>query len=344
MQEWYLLTSNTRPNLIGGYENESFSDYKDDSFYEVLQTDIAVDAILYNSDLSNSSKVRCVIQGNTADTQLKSMERIGLFIRGTVKAGMYVFFEDRLWLITGYPGTNGIYEKATMVLCQYKLRWQNSSGKIIERWCNGVSASKYDMGENGNNTITLSSNTFALLLPDDNEVLELDGKRVFIDKHKVNPTKVYKVTRSDDILYDYGDSHGGVLSFIADKKEFSPTTDNQELRICDYHSPALSPEPRAPDETTDLCATISGGNTLRCGRAKTWTVTFKNTDGNEVTNCNFTWNIISGFDITKAVEGNKIQLRVDDENCVDSSILLQIIMTNDNSVVAELEITIIEGL
>ena len=140
MQEWYLLMPDTRPNITGGYENESFIDYKDDAFYEMLQTDIASNVILYNSDLSSSSIIRCVIQGNTADTQLKSMERVGLFSCGTVKAGMYIYFEDRYWLITGYPGTNGIYEKATMVLCQYKLRWQNSSGDIIERWCNGTSA------------------------------------------------------------------------------------------------------------------------------------------------------------------------------------------------------------
>ncbi len=342
MQEWYLLMPDTRPNITGGYENESFIDYKDDAFYEMLQTDIASNVILYNSDLSSSSIIRCVIQGNTADTQLKSMERVGLFSCGTVKAGMYIFFEDRYWLITGYPGTNGIYEKATMVLCQYKLRWQNSSGDIIERWCNGTSASKYDMGENGNSTITLSSNTFALLLPDDELVLELDGKRVFIDKHKTTPTKVYKVTRSDDILYDYGDSHGGILSFIADKTELNPITDNQELRICDYHSPALSPEPPVPDETTDLSAVIAGGNTLRCGRAKSWTVTFLDQNGNEIVDQNFQWKVDSEYDVKQVVDGQRIQLKVDDEQLIDCSFLLSVIV--DDNVIAKVEITIIDGL
>lgn len=342
MQEWYLLTPNTRPNVTGGYENQSFIDYKDDAFYEALQTDIAVDVILYNSDLSSSSKIRCVMQGNTADTQLKSMERIGLFSCGTVKAGMYIFFEDRYWLITGYPGTNGIYEKATMVLCQYKLRWQNSSGDTIERWCNGTSASKYNMGENGNSTITLSSNTFALLLPDDEQVLELDGKRVFIDKHNTNPTKVYKVTRSDDILFDYGDEHGGLLSFIADKTEFNPTTDNQELRICDYHSPTPSPEPSDPDETTDLSAVISGGNTLRCGRAKSWIVAFLDQNGNEIMDQNFQWKVDSEYAIKQVIDGQKIQLKVDDEQLIDCSFLLSVI--TDKNVVAKVEITIIDGL
>lgn len=62
---------------------------------------------------------------------LKSMERIGLFSIGTVKAGMYVFFENRYWLIDGLPGTQGIYEKATMCLCQYNLRWQNKMVTLL---------------------------------------------------------------------------------------------------------------------------------------------------------------------------------------------------------------------
>lgn len=88
-KEWYLLSSSTKPNSIGGYENEGFQNYKDDAFSEALETDIAADIILYNHDLSESQEIRCIIQGNSADTMLKSMERIGLFSIGTVKAGMY---------------------------------------------------------------------------------------------------------------------------------------------------------------------------------------------------------------------------------------------------------------
>ena len=131
-KEWYLLSSSTKPNSIGGYENEGFQDYKDDAFSEALETDIATNITLYNHDLSESQVIRCIIQGNSADTMLKSMERIGLFSIGTVKAGMYVFFENRYWLIDGLPGTQGIYEKATMCLCQYNLRWQNKNGDIVE--------------------------------------------------------------------------------------------------------------------------------------------------------------------------------------------------------------------
>ena len=49
MQDWYLITPNTRPNLTGGYENDAYNDYKDDEFAEILDTDIAstVELCLY---------------------------------------------------------------------------------------------------------------------------------------------------------------------------------------------------------------------------------------------------------------------------------------------------------
>ena len=332
MQDWYLMTPNTRPNITGGFENDAFLDYKYDAFAESLDTDIAKSVTLYNYDLSESAEIRCIIQGNSADTQLKSMERVGLFIRGTVKAGMYIFFENRYWLITGYPSYNGIYEKAVMQLCQYKLRWQNASGEIIERWICTSSAAKYDTGEKSNSTIVLSTDNLTLLLPNDDESLDLDGKRVFIDKRKVNPTKVYKITRTDSVLYDFGEEHGGILSFIADKTELNTTTDRQDLRLCDYieisdedTDPTTPPE--NPDEMTDLRAVIKGSTSLKLTYPRTYTATIADSNDNEVPWDNTcSWNVISEFDIEQSIDGNKIELYVENEGLIDEKFKLQVLI------------------
>lgn len=345
MKEWYLIGNNTKPNMIGGYENQAFLDYKDDAFAESLDTDIAKTVILHNYDLSESTEIRCVIQGNSADTQLKSMERIGLFVRGTVKAGMYIFYENRYWLITGYPSYNGIYEKAVMQLCQYKLRWQNAKGEIIERWICASSAAKYDTGEKSNSTIVLSTDNLTLLLPNDDESLDLDGKRVFIDKREIDPTKVYKITRTDSVLYDFGEEHGGILSFIADKTELNTTTDRQDLRICDYIEVSEDTEedpttpPENPDEMTDLRASINGKETIRCGIQRSYTAIFTDVDGNAVEDVNFSWNVVSDFKVGQNVDGNEIVLKVDDDSFVDESFILQLLV--DGIVEAELVITVI---
>ena len=282
MQEWYLIGNKTSPNMIGGYENDGFLDCKDDAFYETLQTDLANTVIVYNYDLSESREIRGIVEGNTSDTQLKSMERSILVPIGTLHSGDYVFFEDEYWIVDGRPGNNKIYEKATLKECQYKLRWQKSDGTIIERFANLTSSSKYDVGENGNNTIILSSNNYLIIMPNDKDSMTIEGKRVFIDLSDV-PEKVFKITRNDDVLFNHH-GHGGTLNLIADKVELNKDKDNQELGICNY-IPVSSPTPPTsnPNETADLSAeiTFKGTQELKIGgNTKTLTGYFIDKDGN----------------------------------------------------------------
>ncbi len=323
MKEWYLATPN--PNVCSGYESDVITDYAQSNFTDVLYTTFADTVTLYNYDLSEFKNIQCIIQGNSADTQLKSMERIGLFPIGTVKAGMYILFEDNYWIIDGYPSNNKSYEKATMKLCQYKLRWQNTNGEIIERYVNLTSASKYDVGETSNNTIVLSNNNFTVLIPNDEESLGLDGKRVFIDLHPTNPTRVFKITRTDDALFNYN-QQGGILSLIADKAELDVDTDNKELRICDYikSSSPTPPSPSEPNETTDLWKmTLShtASNIIRIGGSKkTVMAQLVDENGNNVDECTYEWKIASDYmDYIKYdISENKMRLWVDDaltQNC-----------------------------
>lgn len=339
MKEWYLLSSSTRPNEIGGFENQAFVDYKDDAFQEALTTDIATTVTIYNYDLSQSKNIRCIIQGNTGDTYLKSMERTVLVTIGTLKAGMYIYFENCYWLVTGYPGNNGIYEKATLILCQYKLRWQDDFGKVIERYVNITSASKYDVGRSGNDVIMLASNNFTILAPEDDDTATLDGRRVFIDRDTKNPNKVFEITRSDDVLYLYGKDHGGMLSFIADRVEFNPEVDRPDLGLCDYKP--MRPLPPPPNDDIKLSAVIIGDNRLKNGFDRDFTVKFIDEGSCEKDYTDFKWNVVSTFKVNQAVNGNIINLLVDDENCIGSSFLLQVIM--GTNIAAEISINIIEA-
>ena len=345
MKEWYLID---RPSTTsGGYENEAFNDYRNDAIYDMLETDLADIVILYNYDLSESKEIRGIVEGNTADTQLKSMERSILVPVGTLHSGDYIFFEDEYWIVDGRPGNNKIYEKATLKECQYKLRWQKDDGTIVERFANLTSSSKYDVGENGNNTIILTSNNYLIIMPNDKDSMTIDGKRVFIDLSDI-PEKVFKITRNDDVLYNHH-THGGTLNLIADKTELNKEKDNQELWLCDYidiSSPSTPtpPKPSNPDETADLSAKISGNTNLRIGVTRTYTVTLSDKEGNAVqwNDTKYSWNVISDFDVRQTVTENKISLTVEDEDFIDSSFLLQVIKLNDSSVLSEIEITVID--
>lgn len=325
MKEWYL-TDNYKPTVTSGYESDAISEFAQSNFTDVLETAFSDAVLLYNHDLSECTEIRCVIQGNSADTYLKSMERVALFPIGTVRAGMYIFFENRYWLITGYPSSNKSYEKATVKLCQYKVKWQNSDGTIVERWASTQSSSKYDDGLKDSNTMTLTSDSIMLLLPNDDESLTLDGKRIFIDK-KNPPNKVYLVSRADSVLYDYGEDHGGMFCFITEKTELNDSTDRPDLGICDYISPTT---PEEDDKTTILSSaitgTISGNKNLKIGFERTYTASLVDKEGNAVEwSDDFSWNVISFVDVGVKTDGNKIKVLVENDDFVDEKFKIQVI-------------------
>lgn len=247
--------------------------------------------------------------------------------------------DDTYWIAYNFFNVNDVHYEGKMIQCNYLLKWQMSNGEIIKRWANIVSASKYDVGENGNSTIVLSSNNYTILIGYCEEGFALDGKRVFIDMNPINPKKVFKITRSDDVLYNSGNM-GALLSFIADKTEFNPDTDNQELQICDYMRTALPP--LMPDERPVLSATISGNEFLKNGYERTYAASFNGPDGNAVDWCSidYQWEIISDFYVQQNQYENKIELCIEDERLIGSSFLLCIKISNE--IVSNLNITIVE--
>lgn len=261
-----------------------------------------------------------------------------------IKIGEYLHDtkDNTYWLIYNSFNVNDVHYEGKMIQCNYLLRWQLASGEIIERYSNIVSASKYDVGENGNSTIVLSSNNYTVLIGYCEEGFELEGKRVFIDMKPINPTKVFKITRSDDVLYNSG-SMGSLLSFIADKTEFNQNVDNQELRICDYNKESpLPPTPSEPNETTDLRCVISGNTNLKNGYRRTYTVTFTDKEGNSVDwqKVNYQWNVKSDFDVKQTISDNKITVSVNDESLIGGSFLVQIIV--GETVLSEIKVSIVE--
>lgn len=271
-----------------------------------------------------------------------------------IVAGDYVEWANQMWLVYTSDSDDEIYTTGKLRQCQYKIFWQNNDGDIISRFV-WMQNSSYNGGESGNNAITLQSGQLMAYIPYDKDTEELcDGIRVHMSK-SIKTCKPYKLTRPDDISYGYGEK--GVMNIIFKQSQYNEQRDKlvtiQDgtlVWICDYHSPISPPKPPLPDpstpnETTDLSAVISGGSTLRCGRTKTWSVVFKDQNGNEVKDCDFKWNVVSSFNIIQTVDSanNKIHLRMDDETFIGKSFLLQIILST-GVVVSENEIIVVQGL
>lgn len=238
-----------------------------------------------------------------------------------VKIGEYIhdIKDDTYWLIYNSFNVNDIHYEGKMIQCNYLLKWQLSDGNFVNRWANIVSASKYDVGENGNYVIRLSSNNYTVLIGFCEEGFELDGKRVFIDMKTINPIKVFKITRSDDVIYNSG-GIGQLLSFIADKTEFNPNKDNQELRICDYIEPSSSSQSSSiPVEMTDLSCVIKyrGNPVINIGGySKTFSAEFTDGSNNLLSDITPIWNVTTINDsfnkyIHTSIEDEKLLVRVD---------------------------------
>lgn len=294
MKEWYLIGT---PSLTsGGFENDVFNSYRNDAMAEILDTELAREVEMCSFDLSERITIKAVIQDNLADTYLKSTNRAILTQIGVLKAGYYIYYEGEYWLIIGRPGNNKIYEKAIIVQCQRSIKWQNAEGKIIERWVNISSASKYDVGEGGNYIMYLASNNYTLLLPNDADSLTIDGKRVFIDLEPelgLLPEKVFKITRADDVLYNYH-IHGGCIGLIADRDELNLDTDNQEIGICNYIPPVLppDPEPETGDVVYEMHIAHKGSASIVAGgNSKKFTCFALASDGQEVNLHSLAWTV-----------------------------------------------------
>ena len=219
-QSWYLMQP---PHVqLSGFESEALNDFGKEGFLEALESDIALDVELYNYDLSECTPMRAIFNNRLTDTKLKTLVRHLLVPIGSCHAGMYAKVKGRFWLIVGIVDDNGIYEKAILSICNYKLTWLNGNGRAVQRWANVISASQYNNGEHENLDYTIRSDQLLISLPDDDESLMIaHGSRFVIDKRcKIyersfdenveidtsKPVITYEVTRVDSVLYDYQDS------------------------------------------------------------------------------------------------------------------------------------------
>lgn len=269
--------------------------------------------------------------------------------------GDYVEWNNQKWLVTLIDADERTWNRGYMYLCTVPLRWQNSDGKIIERYVYAEDFTKYSNGVTGNNTITIGDNQYGLTLPVDEETKKLKRDMRFpIDFDDSEQPDIYKLTNrkvklSDNQYFGRGGTMIVTMSFDAfnsndDKKV---TMENgQEVWICNYnnsHSP-LPPTPSEPNETTDLRCVITGNTDLRNGYNRIYTAKIQDKNGNDIAwdNSIYMWRVLSDFLVEQTITGNKINLKVSDESLIGSSFLLQLIDQDYDYVLTGLKITIVE--
>ena len=247
------------------------------------------------------------------------------------------YFEKELnqyWICTELHNVNHIHVSGKLTMCNWFLRWQNDTGEVIEYPCNDINSTQYNSGEAGDKTMTLGSAQHMATVQATPDTIDIRSpQRFFVSMDYSIP---FRVTQNDTVSNNYGN---GLCKITLTQDQLNLEVDRPDLGLCDYKPPrSLPPD---PDETTDLSAVISGNNKLKCGFDRDYIVKFIDSNKEIHNDVEFEWNVISDFEVGQNTDGNKITLFVDDENCIGSSFLLQVIM--NQKVFAEITIDVIEA-
>lgn len=330
-------TKNRREKELAKINNE-MSKHFEDTFdtEEVLLNDVPTQLMIIKDT-----------DGNTFKKKIKSVHG------NKFNLGDYVTWNGQKWLITLVDVDEKTWNRGYMYLCTVPLRWQNSEGKIIERYVYAEDFTKYSNGVTGNNTITIGDNQYGLTLPVDEETKKLKRDMRFpIDFDDSEQPDIYiltnrKVKLSDNQYFGRGGTMIVTMSFDAfntnDDKKVA-MENGQEVWICNYnnsHTP-LPPTPSEPDETTDLRCVISGNTNLKNGYRRTYSVTFTDKDGNSVDwqEVNYQWTVKSDFDVKQTIIDNKITVSVNDESLIGGSFFVQIVV--GETVLSGIKVNVVE--
>lgn len=231
-----------------------------------------------------------------------------------VLVGDYIKFADSYWIVHDADSDSELYVDGKMYQCNYLLRWQDETGKIIERWTHIQNASAYNTGKDYSRQTTIGTNQLMMYLPIDDDTRKLErDKRVYCD---FTDKKVrYKFARVDSVSETFG--KGGLLYIIATEDMEHHDADNDELEICDYIA--------EPSETTGAYSTIDYMSTmLYLHSQREFNAVFFDANGEKVDGTTATWEIDADFTVESTIDGNTIYISCSDETAVGQELTLKV--------------------
>ena len=256
--------------------------------------------------------------------------------------GDYITWNNQIWLVTSLDPDDKTHHNGVMSLCTVPLRWQKENGEIIERWAYSEDFTKYDSGEISNGIITVASNQYGFTVPIDNETKlltrrsrfvidileEVDYKNGFIpDTYRLSNRKV---CLNNNQYFGRGGTM--ILTMIFDS--FNPSTDKYiDLGNGNYGWICGLKEENSSnlDPKTNFICNIKGKNTIIGGYQEKWTAIFPddNNINNEQNNINWSFNIISDFNIEQTLFKDKkqIELKVD-KQYIGKTFTLELLVKN----------------
>lgn len=255
--------------------------------------------------------------GNTFKKKIKSKNS------QPFNLGDYIEWQGQIWLVTRLDPDDKTTHSGYMYLCTVPLRWQNSEGKIIERFAYSEDFTKYSAGTTGNNFLVIGDNQYGLTLPVDSETKKLArDMRFAIDFDDSDKPDTYILSNRKVNLnnYEYFNRGGTIiltLSFDAFKSDCDKLVDfgdDKKVWICDYK------EPQNQETNTDdwhLEIEYSSLKIKPTNKVSTITAQLYDKDDNElIDGIEYEWTITSNVDeyLTIKKNGNTLNISLA-KNC-----------------------------
>lgn len=163
----------------------------------------------------------------------------------TLPHGSVIEWEDSFWLITELNAQKELCSEGKMRRCNYYLKWINSKGDIIGRWCVVEDGTKYLIGEREEDIMSIGDARMAVTLGKDPETSQISrGRRFLIDDMDSKDVLAFEVTKPNKMFNVFNGK--GVFRFIMGESELTDN-DNTELRIADYYNWRPETERNTPE-------------------------------------------------------------------------------------------------
>lgn len=194
---------------------------------------VIVDGKEYDARIVTDSKT--TVRGGNGNHVIQFKNNLYL------QAGTYIQIPDAKgdyeWWLTIYESDATLFPKHIIKKCNYLLKWKNSMGEIVERWCVFSDNNKLMDAERKTNynKMTLSYYNNSLILPCDSETINIRiDKRFLIDhSHIIDNPDAWIVTNRNVISKRF-DDYDGVIELAVSRHQFNHNVDSKEHMIADY--------------------------------------------------------------------------------------------------------------
>lgn len=227
MSDWdtYAARLNAPLNSSGNPERDSALSHIQDRMRRKITASLSYKTVKIGDSYRNIA---------VTDTQDFSIKKIFSLPGEDLPHGSIVDWADSKWLITELNAHSEFCSEGKMQRCNYYLKWIDSDGNVVGKWCIVADGTKYLIGEKSEDIMTIGDARISVTIGKDSDTEKLSrGKRFLIDDMESKEVLAYAITKPNKLFNVFNGK--GVFRFILGEVNLTDA-DNTELRIADYYS------------------------------------------------------------------------------------------------------------